>query len=63
MLWIVLGAMSFAAVVFTIWPLMRSQSKHTALMAVAVAFFFSRKAATTLSIASVSFWKSPVRVR
>jgi cytochrome c-type biogenesis protein CcmH len=52
MLWIVLGAMSFAAVVFTIWPLMRSQSKHTALMAVAVVFVVASSAGLYASIGS-----------
>jgi cytochrome c-type biogenesis protein CcmH len=52
MLWIALGAMSFAAVVFTIWPLMQSQSKHTLLMVVAVLFVVASSAGLYASIGS-----------
>lgn len=38
MLWIVFGVMCFAAVVFAIWPFLRAQSKHVALMTAATIF-------------------------
>ena len=52
MFWIALGVMSFAAVVFTIWPLLRSQARHTPLMAVAILFVVASSAGLYASIGS-----------
>lgn len=52
MFWIALGVMCFAAVVFTIWPLLHSQAKHTPLMAVAILFVVVSSAGLYASIGS-----------
>lgn len=52
MLWIALGIMCFAAVVFAIWPLLHSESKHTPLMAVAIVFIVAASAGLYASIGS-----------
>jgi cytochrome c-type biogenesis protein CcmH len=52
MLWIVLCVMCFAAVVFVIWPFLRDQSKHLALMLVATLFVVGASAGLYSSIGS-----------
>ena len=52
MLWIVLGVMCFAAVVFVIWPFLRDQSKHVTLMLVATLFVVGASAGLYSSIGS-----------
>ena len=52
MLWIVLGVMCFAAVVFAIWPFLRDQSKHVTLMLVATLFVVGASAGLYSSIGS-----------
>jgi len=52
MLWIALGVMCFAAVVFVIWPFLRDQSKHVTLMLVATLFVVGASAGLYSSIGS-----------
>lgn len=52
MLWIALGVMCFAAVVFVIWPFLRDQSKHVTLMLVATLFVVGSSAWLYSSIGS-----------
>lgn len=52
MLWIVLGVMCFAAVVFVIWPFLRGQSKHVTLMLVATLFVVGASAGLYSKIGS-----------
>jgi len=52
MLWIALGVMCFAAVVFAIWPFLRDQSKHVTLMLVATLFVVGASAGLYSSIGS-----------
>lgn len=52
MLWIALGVMCFAAVVFAIWPFLRDNSKNFSLTAVAVLFVVATSAGIYAAIGS-----------